>query len=214
MQFLRLTRWCLPLGLAFFVPQHLIAQERPADVALRNDCRLAHQVLVHGQPANKYDWALQVIEACGTEGAAAIAHELRDLRALSQRTAQLDQLNESAHRLIDVALFEAAMEIAADAAAGEAARIHAVGLLTLQVSQTNLPYEALITDPMAGGEVIVGPVTSRGPSILRELPPSACQAAFDLLNRLAGTDANPKVRLAADQARYAVERQCCDPEPE
>ncbi|HLM69208.1 MAG TPA: hypothetical protein VK358_16840 [Longimicrobium sp.] len=197
------------MALAVLIPKHLISQESPAEVTLRNDCRLARQVLVHGQPANKYDWALRVIEDCGADGADAIAHELRDLRKLHERTPSLDRLSESGRRLIDVAVFRAAMDIASDETAGEAARILAISLITAQVAQVDLSYEALTTDPMNGGEVLVGHTTSQGPTVLRALPSGARQEASTLLHRLAVEDANPMVRLAADQARYSVDDPQC-----
>ena len=42
----------------------LAAQADPGAVKHRNDCLLAEQVLTHGQPANKRDWALNYIGSC------------------------------------------------------------------------------------------------------------------------------------------------------
>lgn len=200
------------LVLAFCIPATLKSQERDADIALRNDCRLAVQVLVHGQPAVKYDWALTIIEDCGVAGADAMAHELREMRALQHRTTHLDKLSDAALQMIDVALFQAATDIAADRMAGEAARVHAVRVLARQVAYANFPYEGLAVDPLTTGYIILGPLTTSGPAMLRELPLDACHDALALLVRLAATDSNATVRLAADQAKYAVASECGEAE--
>jgi hypothetical protein len=149
-----------------------------------------------------------VIDDCGAVGADAMAHELRDLRAQNERTPNLELLMEAALLLVDEELFQAAVDIAADPSAGGVARVHAIGLLTLQVTRRILPYEALVSDPRQGGPLILGPVTSRGPDTLRELPAEACQSAGSLLARLAESDPSSTIRLAARQAHLAVQEQC------
>jgi hypothetical protein len=208
MNLIRLTCGRQVLALLLFLVPDLSAQERASEVTLRNNCRLAVQALVHGQPANKYDWALNVIDDCGTDGASAIAHELRDLRGSNERTPHLEVLVEAALLVRDVDLFRAAMEIAADEQAGEAARVHAISLLTLQVTRQILPYEALVSDPTKGDRLIFGPATSRGPDTLRELPPDACSAAQITLERIAESQARRVIRLAARQAFTAVQVEC------
>jgi hypothetical protein len=193
---------------AGFLPHALHSQDRADEVAHRNDCRLAHQVLVHGQPANKYDWALSFVENCGTEGATALASELREFRHLHGRTVHLDQLVEIAQRMIDPELLSAARDIAADEQAGEAARIHAIRLLVAQVADMDLPYEAFTSSSRDGSSLTLGAVTSRGASILRTLPVDACDDALELLEQLAGVPADSKVRSAANQAFYMVEAGC------
>ena len=208
---MRLTRLTLSkaiLVLACLLPQRLVSQDRPGEVALRNDCRLAQQVLIHGQPANKYDWAITFVENCGTEGAIAVAAELRELRHSHSRTVHLDQLVEIAQRMIDPELLGAAREIAADEQAGEAARIHAIRLLVAQVADMDLPYEAFTPHSMNGGNLALGAVTSRGASILRPLPVEACEDALELLAHLAHVPADSGVRSAANRAFYMVEAGC------
>ncbi len=140
-----------------------------------------------------------------------MAHELRDLRGSGARTPSLDFLVEGALLVRDVDLFQAALEIAADEQAGEAARIHSISLLVLQVTGDILPYEVLVSDPAQGGALLFGPATSRGPDTLRDLPPGACSAARDALERIASSDANPRIRLAGRQAFTAVQAECCAP---
>ncbi len=49
------------------------------DVHLRNDCRLAVQVLTQGQPANKRDWALDTIDRCDESGPPVLARMWREV---------------------------------------------------------------------------------------------------------------------------------------
>jgi hypothetical protein len=65
-----------------------VAQERESrpkreseDVHLRNDCRLAVQVLTHGQPANKREWALDTITRCDESGPPVLARMWRQTAA-------------------------------------------------------------------------------------------------------------------------------------
>jgi hypothetical protein len=51
------------------------------DVHLRNDCRLAVQVLTHGQPANKREWALDTIDRCDESGPPVLARMWREVAA-------------------------------------------------------------------------------------------------------------------------------------
>lgn len=65
-------------------------QERERDdVHLRNDCRLAAQVLTHGRPANKREWALGTIPRCDESGPPVLARMWRDARGDSATLAQL-----------------------------------------------------------------------------------------------------------------------------
>lgn len=66
-----MARVTVSLALALFgAPLH--AQVKPDSVKLRNDCRLAEQVLTTGQPATHRHEALSVIGLCGREGAGAL----------------------------------------------------------------------------------------------------------------------------------------------
>ena len=62
----------LLLSLCLAIPCIAQAQADPDTVKLRNDCRLAAQVLSTGQPAPHRDQALATIGRCGAEGAAAL----------------------------------------------------------------------------------------------------------------------------------------------
>jgi hypothetical protein len=49
------------------------SSERPGDVQLRNDCRLASQVIRTGQPAPKRVWAMSFIRICPLDGPSVLA---------------------------------------------------------------------------------------------------------------------------------------------
>jgi hypothetical protein len=51
------------------------------DVYLRNDCRLAVQVLTRGQPADKREWALGTISRCDESGPPVLARMWREVAA-------------------------------------------------------------------------------------------------------------------------------------
>lgn len=191
--------------LAVVSPKMLPAQHstHPDSVQARNDCRLAHQVLVHGQPANKYNWALTIIGDCGPEGADAIAHALRAQRSAQARSAELDDLASVASMIVDAEVFRAALQVASDETAGEAARVHAMSIIHAQITGADLPYEALVTDPRTG-PLIVGEVSTFEPLVVRELPADARATALATLSRLRAEAGNPVVRLAARQVSDAI----------
>lgn len=56
-------------------------QREGEDVHLRNDCRLAVQVLTHGQPASKREWALGTINRCDESGPPVLARMWREVAA-------------------------------------------------------------------------------------------------------------------------------------
>lgn len=200
----KVTAGSLALLVAVSVPHSLAGQsERADEVQARNDCRLAFQVLVHGQPANKRDWALTVIGDCGPEGADAIAHALREERRASTRTLGLDDLANVASTIVDAEVFRAALDIAGDATAGEAARVHAIGILNTQITRRVLPYEALVTDPHAG-RVVLGDVTTWQPLLVRELPPDARSTTLTLLTRLLAESQSASICLAARRVFYRI----------
>ncbi len=114
-----------------------IAAQTPEEVDDKRlaDCRLASQVLTHGSPANKFDWALQTIGACGADGGAALAAFVRSVRA-STDTAWLNRVTQGALYLHDGELFPASLEVADDASASIPARIFAMRTLMNHVEPT------------------------------------------------------------------------------
>lgn len=101
------------------------AQANPDSVKLRNDCRLAAQTIATGHPAPHIEWAFDRIPDCGSEGATALATAIRAHRAMTD-TAALDRLTTPTRYIVDAGLFQAALDLLADASASEPARIFAV----------------------------------------------------------------------------------------
>lgn len=111
-------------GLLALSPAIALGQANPDSVHLRNDCRLAAQVLRTGQPANKKDWALGLIPSCGATGTAALADVWR-ANETSTDTALLFQLRRAAMHLADGPLFTTFLGTAGSGTASPSARVEA-----------------------------------------------------------------------------------------
>lgn len=97
------------------------------DVQLRNDCRLAVQVLTHGQPANKREWALWQISGCDESGPPVLARMWREVAADS---ASVDEAIYRSVRLRDRRVYDVVSGIARDRsvpALKRAAALHLLG---------------------------------------------------------------------------------------
>lgn len=110
----------------------LSAQQAPGAVKHRNDCRLAEQVLTHGQPANNRAWALRVISNCGPLGGEAVATLLHDYKYATERTQEYEEIVLLATRLTDRSIYEAAMELSRDPEATNLARIQSIRPFTIR----------------------------------------------------------------------------------
>lgn len=98
-------------------------KEDYADEQHRNDCRLAHQVLTAGHPAGRHEWALETVPGCGALGGEALAAMLLAHRGDDTAGDELGVLVGASLTLRDAALFGAGLQLAGDAAAGQAARV-------------------------------------------------------------------------------------------
>lgn len=108
----------------------------PDSVHHRNDCRLAHQVLVHGRPANKRSWALARLPLCGSGSVEVLQNYLNRHRSDETYERTLDEVVTASFGLVDRNLAFAALSIAKSEASGTAARIQALRLLYAQVRPT------------------------------------------------------------------------------
>jgi hypothetical protein len=87
------------------LPRTGAAQARESTTAhLRNDCRLAVQVLTTGQPANRRAWALERIDLCDASGPTVLAQLWS--RVLPTRPA-LEELSVPSARLRDQRIYSA-----------------------------------------------------------------------------------------------------------
>jgi len=108
--------------------QPVYRQQRQRDnVHLRSDCRLAVQVLTHGQPANKREWALWRISGCDDSGPPVLARMWREVAADS---ASVDEAIYRSVRLRDRRVYDVVSAIARDRsvpAMKRAAALHLLG---------------------------------------------------------------------------------------
>lgn len=138
-----ILRTCLVLVVcagAGLIPAAVQAQADPDSVKLRNDCRLAAQVLDKGRPAPKYDWALSQIEKCDpglrVEVVTALLHEH------AHGTVTRDEIVaafNTAYAFWDQDVLETLSEIAADPTALDHARIQALAELTVYLDPQAIP---------------------------------------------------------------------------
>jgi hypothetical protein len=178
---------CLTPGIA-------AGQANPDSIHLRNDCRLAAQVLQAGQPANKREWAMAFIPSCGQGGVSAIVEKWRTNEA-SADSALLSDLRVAAFHLVDRSLFETFLATAGSPVASTRARIEAWRYL-FRFSNPGifLPEEQLGITPVTR-LCAVGYFTISNPVIISPLPTDF----RDQVDQLA-------VRVSAEQADVRVQR--------
>lgn len=169
--------------------------QRAEEVAARNDCRLATQVVTTGRPATKAGWAASTIAECGAEAGVSIAAGIRANRT-SRDFATHARLGNVAVVLRDAAMFEAALDVLADAGATSEARVFAARILTLGLQpHLYMTYEQ-IAEGNCYGE-IRGPHATKargGAPIRTEL---AALARASALRVHADSTAPREVRMAA-----------------
>jgi hypothetical protein len=103
----------------------LEAQTERQDPHVRNDCRLAAQVLETDHPAPHYEWALEFIAKCEETGAPVLAALWR--RAVD--TERLDRLSMSSYLLRDARITDAVTEVAQNRALPRLVRLNAIRVL-------------------------------------------------------------------------------------
>lgn len=123
-------RSTLILIVALSLLPRVVGAQRAEDVAHRNDCRLATQVITTGQPATKAGWAASAVRECGAAAGASVAAAIRASRT-SRDLATLSRLGNVAVVLRDGVMFEAAIDVMKDADASLEARVFAARVLVL-----------------------------------------------------------------------------------
>ncbi len=166
----------------------------------RNNCRLAEQILTHGEPANKRAWALWQISVCGTSGAEVLAPLINAHRGEEEFSAALDSLIIAGRELIEPVLFETALDIASDASAGRSARVQAIRLLFAMLTPGHVgSYESFLAD---GGHLSTS--MSFHMKYLPE-PMTALERADVVLTEIMATENTPEdVLAAADKVRLRI----------
>lgn len=116
------------------VPRQAAAQQ---DVHLRNDCRLAGQILRTGHPAPHREWAWSVIPTCADSAGPVLA------AVWNQRTQpHLAQLWGASHRVADARLSRAVMDALRDASRSRAERITAARVLATHAAPNLVVLES------------------------------------------------------------------------
>ena len=191
--------WAYGLALTLIVPGSACAQLQPDSVHHRNECRLARQILLQGQPANKRDWALNHILRCGAVGGATIAAMVSESRHHETNDPGLEQTVMLTASMRDDSIFGAALGVAQDAAAGKASRIQALRILYFQIASWMAmdPYGSFLAD--SGGTYV--PLSDW--EMLRGTPlrPDAVREALAVGERLLATERDRDVLAAADKLR-------------
>lgn len=119
------------------------AQES-TDAHLRNECRLATQVLTTGRPATHRAWALQAVDRCDDTGPGALAAAWSSVAPTS---ADVTELMVPSVRMWDQRLFSALTSIARDRDQHELKRVAASSVLsTYAVPTSGMPLSELL-DP-------------------------------------------------------------------
>jgi len=165
----------------------------------RNDCRLAVQVLQHGEPAGKWGWALGRIGACGADGGRVIGGVLLARRHEAVRSRALDEIVNGGLGLLDRTLYEAAMEVASDRSAGTAARVQAFRILLSQIDLSSPPtYEDLAEG--APRSIIY----DWSPAFGQPLPAGYVNAVLDVATAVVNQNPSTPVYKAAQVVRSAA----------
>lgn len=130
-------------------PACATAQANPDSVHLRNDCRLAHQVLTTGNPRPRMQWAAEQITRCPQVGATVADALLR--HRTSTDTTELYWLTNPANSLQDGRTFQAASAVLADRAASPQARVYAARVLYWLLYPSAGVYYGTLTDTNGDG---------------------------------------------------------------
>jgi hypothetical protein len=175
------------------------------DAHLRNDCRLASQVLTTGEPHTLREWAMDRINDCDESGGQVIAG-LWD--APPSDTVGLGRLYRTASGLLDRRLVEAVVAAASDASNATLVRVTALRVLATYVDPLVDASLASLTPPSAACEgmdaaacgrmALVGHTDYRRQTEGTEPPsPGGPDAIRTLLASLATSDPDSAVRFAA-----------------
>jgi hypothetical protein len=177
-------------------------KEDYADEHHRNDCRLAHQVLTDGHPADRYDWALETASSCGAPGGEALAAVLLAHRGDDTAGDELEVLVGASLRLRDAALFGAGLQLAGDAAAGRAARVAGWQVVHAQLTGVYpAPTEGTEDAGQASSTLISAPAVPGLP-----LPADHITVAREVANQVVATqDTPPAVKELAEDLLAALD---------
>lgn len=186
------------LGLAL-VPGGLMGQlpGEATDVHLRNDCRLAAQILTFGNPQPHYGWALETIPRCDLSAGSALASLWSNP---PQEPAELDRIV-----LASVEIRDLRIQGAVEAAAADSARPVLVRLAALRVlaGYVDASVRASFDDLAPDSSTRFGlGIQMDHVAVNQGSEPLSTSAPFDILDflrELVRADPSPEIRAAAEQ---------------
>ncbi|HET7024223.1 MAG TPA: hypothetical protein VFI39_03355 [Gemmatimonadales bacterium] len=138
------------------ISRNVSAQADPRAIKLRDDCRLAEQVLRTGDPAPKRAWAIGIIGAC-PQGGQVMADGLLALRQ-SQDTVALEGLLDEVQGYQSPELWSAALQVATDAGSSPLARAYSFHILIDDLGMSLVVTNHELLDTPVGGTCIFGRV--------------------------------------------------------
>lgn len=176
--------------------------DRPEEVRLRNDCRLAAQVLQTGHPAPKTAWAMEMIASCAIDGPPILAY-LWSQPSLD--SARAERVLDASSRLRDQRIAGAALHAAQTTSNPEAVRLAGVILLVRYIDpHAGLAVPLLVPPtgwrpgmhvrsiPLGSSPHAIPQLTGDAP-----LPSDFADKALAALGVLGAGDPNPRVQWAA-----------------
>lgn len=172
------------------------AQAAPGSVKLRNDCRLAIQVLTTGHPGPQTDDALTTIGLCGPEGYTALFKAWNN-DGFSEK--EFGLLVTSTRAVVNPRLVDAMFEVAGSEGFSTTHRVAALLVLTTYADPYRVPW---FHDLIGSSEQLRGtrfghvdhPYSGSGRETLTA---PVMPRLLQFLARLEDSDANPEMRTAA-----------------
>lgn len=181
--------------------QRLDAQADPRAIELRDDCRLAEQVLRTGDPAPKRPWAIGIIGACPQAGQV-MADGVLALRQ-SQDTAALEGLLDEVQGYRAPELWNAALQVATDAGSSALARGYAFHILIDDLGMSLVVTNADLLHTPQGSTCLFGRVHGLPPLSGPALPGNYVQQTLTAAQQVVADSAAPGVvRSAAGCAQF------------
>lgn len=163
------------------------------DTQLRNDCRLALQVLTLGQPADRYGWARDIIVKCDESGGPALASVWR---SVSADPGELPHVVYSTSRVRDQRILDQLVIVARDQARPTVVRLSAFQVMVSYYKPSAYVSMRSLRQPPFGSPLgfVTEFVATEGSS---PLGPTSRESIRNLMRELSQSDPDSTVRNAA-----------------